>query len=258
MENLSGFAVWAFLILAFILFKDNRYPKALTILIPLIVVNLLWIAIKRLFGMSSLEVALFDVLFNAFTIGLTIVWLISHKFSGSNRFAVFVQTLIMMMLTFAVAIVGFKGVNIDDEVMQMAVIFCIAVAAVLLSFVMAALNCSRRYGAVKFTLWLGVWCVVLGALEILGFFFVSVLMAAASGVQMSIASQILQVSVMGLVFGGILCVLVMAFMIFVLNNDMFKKRFYGCFRLKGMLPEPVVKTETISSDDSEDTDFRYS
>lgn len=258
-ENLSGFAVWVFLLLAFILIKENRNGRALAILIPLVAVNLFWIAIKKLTGMPSLSIAIFDVLFNSFTVGLAIVWLISHRFAGSNRFAVLVLSLIIMMLTFAVAIVGFKGIDFDEEVLQMSILFGASAVAVMLSLVMAGLNCSRRYGAVKFMLWLGLWCVVLGSVAMVAFFIAAVIFAAAQGGHIDIASQLLQVAVMGLVLGGILYVLVLPYMILVLNNDMFRQRFYGCFRLREMLPDkPAVEAEAVSSDDREETDFRYS
>lgn len=229
------------------------------ILIPLIAANLFWIAIKHFTAMPSMSIALFDVLVNAFTVGLAVVWLYSYKFAGSNRFVVLVQILIIMMLTFAVAMVGFKGVSFDSEVIQMAILFAISVIGVLLSFVMAALNCSRSYGGVKFSFWLGIWCVALGCLSMVVLFFVSVLVASAQGGHIDIASQLLEVALMGLVFGGALFVLVLPYMILALNSDLFRQRFYGCFRLKGMLPtQPVVETAPISSDDKEETNFRYS
>ncbi len=92
-----------------------------------------------------------------------------------------------------------------------------------------------------------------------GVFIAAVIAAAASGGHIDIASQIPMLAVMGLVLGGVLYVLVLPYMILVFNNDMFRQRFYGCFRLKGMLPPlPVVKAAPTSSDDKEETDFRYS
>ncbi len=247
-DNLSGLAIWVALVGAFVLFKENRSGKALLILVPLLVVNLLWLGSEKIPGMQSGSAVIFDVMFNSFTIGMAAVWLVSHKFAGRNRLGVFFWSLVIMLLTFFVAMIAFKGLDFDEEVLQIGVLYCVTTVAALLALVMAGCCCRAGYTSLKFMLWLALWCICLGVASMAAFFAFAVVMIMASGGSISITSEILEVLAVGLILGGVLYVLLLPYMVFVMANGLFRRRFYGCFRLKGMLAPAVVETEDFSDE----------
>ncbi len=243
-DNLSGLVVWVALVGAFVLFRANRSGKALLILVPLFVVNILWIVIKKVTGMPSSEAGMFDVLFHSFAIGMATVWLVSHKFAGLNRFVIFLLAVSAMTATYALSILSYSGFEFTEETMTLAVFFFIVMAAALLAFVLAGWRCRKNYSALRFMLWLSLWCLVLCLIPMVVYALIAYIIIAATMSQ----SLIIQILRVGLITGGILYLLLLPYMILVLNSDLFRQRFYGCFRLKGMLAPAVAETEDFSGE----------
>ncbi len=239
-DNIIGLAVWVVLVPAFVLFRENRSGKALLILIPLFVVNLLWIGIKKVTGMPSSSAGQFDVMFNAFTIGLAIVWLLSHRFAGLNRFVVFLLAGVAMTVTYALSILSYSGLEFTEETMMLAVFFFAVMVAALLAFVLAGWRCRKRYTALRFMLWLALWCLVFCLTAMFAYVLIIIM---TMGQSIPISTLFIQIPLVGLLVGGILYLLLLPYMILVLNSDLFRTRFYGCFRLEGMAVPAVAESQ---------------
>jgi len=251
-NNISGLVVWLVLPGVFVLFRENRNRKALMVLVPLFVVNVLWLGIKKATGMPSSSAAQFDVMFNAFTVGVTIVWLVSHKFVGLNRFVIFLLALIVLDLTYVLNIFSFSGFAFDDETIMLTAFFCVAATATVFGFVLTGWRCRRRYTALRFMLWLAVWCIAVCVMAM--FIYVAIAFVIMSQSTPSGASFFVQILLVGLIFGGIVYVLLLPFMIMAFKNSLFRERFYGCFRLEGMQECCKIGTvgETISTENGKD------
>jgi len=245
-DNIIGLAVWVVLVLAFVLFRANRSGKALLILIPVLVVNVLWIGVKKVTGMPSSSAGQFDVMFNAFTIGLATVWLLSHRFAGLNRFVVFLLTVVAMSLTYALSILSYSGLEFTEETMMLAVFFFAVMVAALLAFALTGWRCRKNYSPLRFMLWLALWCPVLCLLAMFAYVLAIVVIMHQS---ISTGQLFTQIPIVGLLIGGVLYLLLLPYMILVLNSDLFRSRFYGCFRLKGM-PAPAVVVESQDQPDA--------
>ncbi len=250
-NNISGLVVWLVLLAVFVLFRENRNRKALLVLVPLFVVNVLWLGIKKATGMPSSSVTQFDFIFNAFTVGLTIVWLVSHKFAGLNRFVIFLLALIVLDLTYVLNIFSFSGFAFDDETVMLTTFFCVAATTTLFGFVLAGWRCRRRYTALRFMLWLAVWCI---AVCVIAMFIYVVIAFVIMGQSTSLGALFVLILFTGLIVGGILYVLLLLFMILAFKNSLFRERFYGCFRLKEMQECCKIATaeETISTENGKD------
>ncbi len=235
-DNITGLVVWVVLVGAFVLFRANRSGKALLILVPLFVVNILWIGVKKATGMPSSTAGMFDVMLNSFAIGLATVWLVSHKLAGLNRFVIFLLSLIVMVFVYVLGIFSFGGLEFTSETIVVTVFFCIVTAATFLAFVLAGWRCRRRYTALRFMLWLAGGCIAVCVVAMLAYALTAfIIMAATMGQSIPMSTLFIQVPLIGLLVGGILYLLLLPYMILVLNSDLFRQRFYGCFRLKGML-----------------------
>ena len=239
-DNITGLVVWVALVGAFVLSRENRSGKALLILVPVLMVNVLWIGIKKVTGMPSSSAGQFDVMFNAFTIGLAIVWLLSHRFAGLNRFVVFLLTVVAMSLTYALSVLSYSGLEFTEETMMLAVFFFVVMVAALLAFTLTGWCCRKNYSALRFMLWLALWCPVLCLFAMFAYVLAIVVIMHQS---MSIGQLLTQIPIVGLIVGGVLYLLLLPYMILVLNCDLFRQRFYGCFRLKGMSAPAVAESQ---------------
>jgi len=88
--------LWLTLILVFVLPKSNRNPRALLIIAPLVVVNLLYLLLKTISGMPSMVVQQYDMLFQSISISIAVMWLIAHKLGNRNHFLTFLRALALM------------------------------------------------------------------------------------------------------------------------------------------------------------------
>ena len=92
-------------------------------------------------------------------------------------------------------------------------------------------------------LWLAVWCVVISVVAMFVYLAVAFIAISATGGSISLGSAIVQIPLVGLIVGAILYILLLPYMILVLTNDLFRQRFYGCFRLKGMAAPAVAESQ---------------
>lgn len=232
-DNLSGVAVWALLVAAIVLLKENRNPKALLILVPLIAVVVLWMGIKfllgRFAGMPSLASAMFDALVTGFAVGLAVVLLIAGRLQRTNRFAIVLLAWAVMAAAFAASLIGSRGLIFDWEAIQLSIFYGVMAVAAILALVIAGLFCRRRFGAGKFMFWLGVWCVLLCA----GTLFLAALTVALIQ-QIRVWDQIGEFLLVGGIMGIIVYLFLLPFVIFALRSDLYRERFYACFRRRGM------------------------
>ena len=81
-------------------------------------------------------------------------------------------------------------------------------------------------------LWLALWCPVLCLIAMFAYVLIVIM---TMGQSIPIGVLFIQIPIAGLIIGGILYVLLLPYMILAFNSDLFRQRFYGCFRLKGML-----------------------
>ncbi|MGI6273372.1 MAG: hypothetical protein ACOYLD_13570, partial [Anaerohalosphaeraceae bacterium] len=105
----------------------------------------------------------------------------------------------------------------------------------LTALVVAGVCCRRHFGAIKFVIWLGVWAVLLCMGMFLAVVSVTALVLTAQGKDIPFWDQIPQFLTAGGIVGGILYVFLLPFVVFALKSDLFRERFYGCFRLRGMV-----------------------
>ena len=230
-----GIFLWLILILTIILFKANRTPKSLLILIPLLVANLIWFVLKVLLPISSSQVYLFDILFASLTVAISVLMLLAHKRAGCNRFATFLWALTVSVLIGAATYLSYSGLAFNQNMMILIIFYAAGILAVLVGLIFAAHCCRNYYSPIRFTICLA-FCTPAGAiLAMLIYAAIAIsIMAVTQGLPTSLISMLVQVLVVGLVFGGILYAIELPFLILALSSPFFRKRLHECFRLRGM------------------------
>jgi hypothetical protein len=222
--------LWVILFGAIILTKANRNPRTLLIILPLLAVNLIWFGFVKLLNFPSLTIMQFNLLFNSFTVGITLLWLLAHKLGNRNRFITFLLALIIMIV---ISIIGqaTNGKFSEQTIIFLSFIIFLSLA-VLISFVLAGWRCRTNYNGLRFILWLALWSII-ASLAAMMIFMVFAWIVQRPPINM-LKSILLQALIMGLVTGLLLYAINLPFMILAFYSPFFRERFYACLRLKSM------------------------
>ena len=224
-------ALWLVLVLAIVLVKANRNPHALLILVPLLIVNLLWLVFKKTLGFSSADAEMFGMVFNSLVVSITVLWLFAHKFGNRNRFVTFLLAFALMAVLILVGAISYYGLEFSQQAGGAVILLAILALAMLLGFVLAGWQCRNRYSGLRFVLYLAFWtvvtCLVIALVTYSTVFIIQ-------QVPVPISTVLLVIPLVGLVLGACLYVIVFPYMILALRSAFFRERFYACLRLKSM------------------------
>jgi hypothetical protein len=247
-------ALWVLLFLALVLVKANRTGRAWLILIPVLIVMLVWSLFKKAVPIPSSQMGPFDQLIVSLAIGISIVFLLGHKIGNRHRLATFLLAMLIMVLVCTAGLVSFGGLTSQNGAI-FAIMSLIMAAVMLLAFVMSGFKCRKQYGPVRFMLWLAIWTI--GCMIVAMFLYCAIAMIAM-GMPVPLLEILMQLTLVGLMVGGILYAVVLPFMILVFKSGFFRERFFACLRLRSMqvtadAAEPVVRTGEFA--DPDDTDL---
>jgi hypothetical protein len=225
-----GFVIWLALIPAIVLPKANRNPRILLILVPLLIVNLLWLVFKKALGMSSSDASQFDTLFHSMAVGITVLWLVVHYF---NRLGGFVRFLLSFVTVVAVAALGILSYTTEfsNEVFLFLAFFAFLTITILCATAAAGKRCHWKYYPLRFMLWLALWTILVSLCTTFGLFIVGTAIMSP-GSWPDTLEAILMLSFVGLIIGLCLYALNFPFMILGFVNPFFRERLIACLRLK--------------------------
>jgi hypothetical protein len=190
-------------------------------------VNLLWFAFKKISNMPSSSSVLFDIIFQAFVIGVSILLLLAHTRSGRNRFVTFLLSAIVLAGMFTINLISYGSYN---EAFDLGAVFTIISLVFLITFVLAALRCRKYYSPFRFSLWLAVWTLPVTICVIAAVFCI---VSIVRGARFS-SSIVLQLTFVSVVLSLFICFAELPFIILAVKCSLFRKRFHECFRLRGM------------------------
>jgi len=226
-----GLAIWLALIGAIVLPKANHDRRILLILIPLVVVNLVWLAFKKVSGMPSATASQFDTVFHSMAVGIAVLWLVADYF---DRFAGFVRFLMFFGTLVAVACLGILSYSteLSNEAALFLALLVFFSITVLTATTAAGKLCRGRYRPLRFMLWLALWTIVASLFTTFAFYIVgNLIMSSGSSAPYNLEA-ILMITFVGLAFGLCLYVLNLPFMILGFADPFFRKRFNACLRLQ--------------------------
>jgi hypothetical protein len=227
-------ALWALLVLAIVLVKANLNPHALLVLVPLLIVNWLWLILKKMLGFRSADAEMFNMLFYSLTVGIAILWLLAHKLGNRSRFVTFLLALTIMAVVGLAGAISYSGLEFSQQTVAALMLLAILVFAMLLGFVLTGWWCRKRYRPVSFMLWLAVWTVSASLVGTLVFYSIVLIVLIVQRASVPISTVLLIVPVVGSAYGAFLYAIVLPFMILALRSSFFRERFYACLRLKSM------------------------
>ena len=232
MYSISGMVVWLLLAAAFVLFKENRCLQALWILLPVILFKLLWAGLATLMRIPSEASVMFVAMIDCLLIGFVLSWLLAERIGNRNRFVTWLLALALFALAFGAVLIN---LGFGIEAIQISVFLGLTVGILLLSFTLAGFMCRKKFSPVRFSVWMAVWVLLLTN----GFFMAFVLIQCVLS-HTPLGMIPVQVLLAGLIFTGILIILLLPFEILLFKNAFWRTRFEAVFRLK-------TKSVTIES-----------
>jgi hypothetical protein len=230
----SGLAIWVALILAMAAPKANRHPRMLLILIPLVIVNLIWLALKKGSGMPSSAAFQYDTVFHSITVGLTVLWLLMHNFSRLGGFVRFVMSYGLLLAVSCLGILSYSTEASQEAIILLAV-FAILSMMVLGPITVAGRLCRGMYRPLRFMLRLAVWTVVGALLTMYAYVIVMTLLSAKPVPDIM---TMVMLSFAGLILGLCLYALQVPFMILGFKSSFFRERFKTYLRLETIPTTP--------------------
>jgi len=232
--GMPALALWVVLVLAIVLVKANRNPRALLILVPLLIINLLWSILEKARPFPSSTMAVFDQVFVSLTVGIAVLWLLCHKLGNRNRFIISLLAFVIMAVIGLIGAVSYGITEFSEEMAAIMVIFATLLVTMLLGFVLSGWCCRKCYSGLRFMLWLAVWTVAVSIAVLLGYVGIGIVITSISGGYMPPYWILLTVFGVGLVLGLCVYVINLPYMILALRSSFFRERFYACLRLKSM------------------------
>jgi len=227
----SALALWAVLVLAIVLVKANRNPQALFVLVPLAVEIAVWSVVKKIIPFPYLSTGTQAVY--SLMVGVTVLWLLSHWLGNRNRFVAFLLALVIMAVAGAAGVISYN--EYSGETLSSTIGCAILALMMLFAFVLTGWWCRKRYSGLRFTLWLGVWNVVV-------FLGTSIVVFVGTGILRGIPEWWSElwfvmtsiVLIEALICGGCVYAIVLPFMILAMRSSFYRQRFYACLHLKSM------------------------
>jgi len=231
-HSIPNLALWLVLAATLIIIKSNRTPRILLILVPLLIVNILWFLLSQMMGFSSPgDVEMFNMMFSSLVAGVTFLWLFADKLGRFNPWIAFFLAFALIAMLFLVGIVSYLGFGFSQDAVVALVMLGVLALAMLLGFVLAGWRCRKRYGPVRFMLWLAVWMVAVCLVCTLVFY---VIVCLAQQTPIPISTILFMASIVGLILAILLYIINLPYMILALRSSFFRERFYACLRLKAM------------------------
>lgn len=240
--------IWLLLALAILSVRDNRDPRVLLIFIPIFLVRLLWSWFLPILGVPSSIMVVFGMLVDALVIGLAVLWLLAYKLGNRNRFASLLLALIMLLAATMVTMMSYQAwlYGIDSNIL---IIQALAIITILLVFFLTGWLCRKRYGPLRFMLWMALWVAVISLVVMFIFFLISVRPSSATLIR-----QMPEVLVAGLILALCIYVLNLPFMILAFVSPFYGRRFYAYFHLRSMPIASRSGTGKPPGDDSGQTE----
>jgi hypothetical protein len=242
--NIMGLLPWLLLVLAILLLPENRCVQVLWILLPAVIFRLLWAAFARLMDIPSEASALFILMIDCLLVGFILNWLLSQRIGNRNRFVTWLLGILIFGIAFVATIIN-AGLGI--EAVQVSIFIGLNVGILMFSFPLAGLLCRKKFGPVRFSLWMAIWVMLTTLI-----FFMTVGVIQSLMIDYSVIKILLQVLMVSLIYGGILIVGLLPFEILLFANSFWRKRFEAVFGLK-KVQKDNFDPQSITPEDTETT-----
>jgi len=227
--NLPGLVFGVLALLPLVLARENWNFRAWAALVPLLVIIVLWNWMKLLFSPSSSTAEYFGVMIIALATAWTVFWSLAGRFQSRSKVLNFTAAAVVLWVMMS-AVLAAGGVMQTSGLLSMLISQLVLIVAWLASMILSARRCRKTYSPKRFMAWLFLWTM----LTLTGFTFVYmvVFILVFSSVSMAMIPRLLiGLLISSGLFGFILYLLNLPFMVLVFNNSIYDERFRKTFGL---------------------------
>jgi hypothetical protein len=224
-----GSAIWLVFLAALALPKSNRNINILAVFFPIAVLNLLWPILVKITSMPVSAQSTFSTLYQSLIIGIALLWLMSDYIGRFGVFAKFLLSSVIMFVTVSLCVLSYST-SFTEDVAVLLTLFTCMTFALLFAITFSRLMCKQKYSQKRFMVWLALWMLLLGSLATIMFFIMVSLIQ--SSWPSNLISEFSSVAGIGLIFGLVVYVFNLPFMIMGFVNPFYRERFLTCMRLK--------------------------
>jgi hypothetical protein len=236
--HLVSLAFWALVVLPALLVKENRRWQAWTILIPL---GLIVVICQMLAGLGSQAATAegLQTFFVTLATAWAAVWLLGFWFASRHGRLRLAAAVTVMLAVGLLSYVCDSGVLKLESLAPLSVPYVGFALALMLPMSLSGWCCRRVYSPRRFMLWLLLWMPVLLAgvmlLFVGGLTLVMGVTAGPAGAFTHILIMVPVMALMGGIYGVLLYLMNLPFMLLAFRNSFYRERFCKVF---GLQPAP--------------------
>lgn len=226
-----AFAAWMAFVLALSIPKSNHNRRVLLIFIPIIIVNVLWLAFKRIASVPTDSAVQFDTVVQSMALGTAVLWLIGGYFSSLQGSARFLLSFVTVVLVAGMGVLSYCA-EFSHETFLFLTLFAILTVTLLAAITVTRAVCKARFRPTRFMLWLALWMLLGGIVAMCGFYIAGSYIMSSGPSMSNISQTLVMIIVAGPILGFGLYLLNLPFMILGFANPFFHERLCGFLSVK--------------------------
>jgi hypothetical protein len=219
--------LWAILALALVVPRANRTRKALPILVPVLLVNLVWLGVAQIARPVTSDRETFGMIVLSLTVASAVLWLLGHVIA---KYAPYTRLVFALGIALGVAMVGALSVtDLSRQTIALPSLPGFLMPALVLGYAGAGWLSRRTYRSTRFLLLLAAGTVALSAVGMpLWFLLQSALTADWPADSLLVFGVFL---LAGAAAGACVFLISLPFVIVGLRSPLFRPRLFACLRL---------------------------
>lgn len=219
--------MWAILALALVVPRVNRTREALPILVPVLLVNLIWLAVALIFKPITSDKETFGMTVQSLAVGSAVLWLLGPTIA---RYTPWKAIILALGLTWGVALVGVLSVtDFSRQTIALPSLLSLLTPALVLGYAGAGWMSRGRYRPTRFILLLAAGTVAFGTVAMPPGFLLS---CAVSGDWPTDLVPVLGAFLLAGAIAGVCVFLVsLSFVLVGLRSPLFRPRLFACLAL---------------------------
>lgn len=219
--------MWAILALALVVPRANRTREVLPILVPVLLVNVVWLMIARISQPVTSDRETFGVIVLSLAVGSAALWLLGHVIANCTPY---VRLALALGAALGVAAVGAICVtDVSRRTITLPLCLSLLTPALVLGYAGAGWMSRRRYRPIRFPLLLAAWTIAFSSVALpLGY----LLGSAVTGDWPTDLLIVLGVFLLaGAIAGACVFLVSLSFVLVGLRSPLFRPRLFACLAL---------------------------
>jgi hypothetical protein len=241
LAQIQGFPIlklvlWALPLLALVALKENRKWSALLIFLPWVIFVGIWTLLSKTISEETLSTVPLGPVIVSLATGLALLCLLGEKIGKVKTFYSYLLTVMILVVAGYSGTVGSNAGRMEASTKISLTTFLYCSGALLLAFTLAARNARKSYRNKRFTAFFLLWAVISQIVCL--FIYAGTHWGLVIRIMGKISTAIVWITVIGVVFGLVLFLIVLPYLVLLYRSNLFNGRFRSWLRLPVAQKEP--------------------